>query len=171
MIDQINVARTLAEQFKVPIADLPTRVDLLVQDRKRLEKELDDTKRKLALGGGGEAKPPETINGVTLVARILQGIDGKGLRPVVEDLRKSIADGVIAVIGVTDEGKAAIAVANTAHPSIAVSAADLVKAAVVAMGGQGGGGKPDFAQGGAPDGALAEAGLQAVRDALAALQV
>jgi alanyl-tRNA synthetase len=106
---------------------------------------------------------------VTLIARILPGIDGKGLRPVVEDLRKTIADGVIAVVGVTDEGKAAIAVANTAPGVIAVSAADLVKVAVVAMGGQGGGGKPDFAQGGAPDGGSAEAGLQAVRDALAGL--
>ena len=133
-----------------------------------MEKDLDDTKRKLALGGGGAAAAPETINGVTLIARILPGIDGKGLRPVVEDLRKTITDGVIAVVGVTDEGKAAIAVANTATASISVSAADLVKAAVVAMGGQGGGGKPDFAQGGAPDGTLAEAGLQAVRDALAA---
>ncbi len=169
MIDQINVARTLAEQFKVPIADLPTRVEQLIQDRKRLEKDLDDTKRKLALGGGGAVAAPETINGVILIARILPGIDGKGLRPVVEDLRKTIADGVIAVVGVTDEGKAAIAVANTAPGSIAVSAADLVKVAVIAMGGQGGGGKPEFAQGGAPDGASAEAGLQAVRDALAGL--
>lgn len=91
------------------------------------------------------------------------------MRPIVEDLRKSIAEGVIAVIGVTDEGKAAIAVANTAPASIAVSSADLVKAAVSAMGGQGGGGKPDFAQGGAPDGTLAEAGLQAVRAALQGL--
>lgn len=170
MIDQINVAKTLAEQFRVPIADLPARIEQLASDRKRLEKELDDTKRKLALGGGGAAAAPETINGVALIARILPGIDGKGLRPVIEDLRKTLSDGVIAVIGVTDEGKAAIAVANTAPGSIAISAADLVKTAVTAMGGQGGGGKADFAQGGAPNGALAEAGLQAVREALSELK-
>ena len=97
---------------------------------------------------------------------MLQGIDGKGLRPVIEDFRKAVGSGVVAVVGVSDEGKAAIAVAVTADLTGRFSAADLVKQAVVAMGGQGGGGKPDFAQGGAPDGAAAEAGLAVVRGAL-----
>ena len=168
MLDQIAVARGLAEQFKTPIPELPARIDQLVADRKRLEKDLEDAKRKLALGGGGgPVAAPEEIGGVTLVARVLQGLDGKGLRPVVEDLRKVHPSAVIAIVGVSEEGKAAIAVAVTADLLAKVSAADLVKVAVPAMGGQGGGGKPDFAQGGAPDGSLADAGLAAIRAALA----
>ena len=168
MLDQIAVARGLAEQFKTPIPELPARIDQLVADRKRLEKELEDARRKLALGGGGgPVAAPEEIAGLTLVARVLQGLDGKALRPVVEDLRKAHPSAVIAIVGVSEEGKAAIAVAVTADLVGRVSAAELVKLAVPAMGGQGGGGKPDFAQGGAPDGSLAEAGLDAIRAALA----
>jgi len=168
MLDQIAVARGLADQFKTPIPELPARIDQLAADRRRLEKELEDAKRKLALGGGGgPVAAPEDIGGVTLVARVLQGLDGKGLRPVVEDLRKVHPSAVIAIVGVSEEGKAAIAVAVTADLAGRFSASDLVKVAVPAMGGQGGGGKPDFAQGGAPDGSLAEAGLAAIRAALA----
>ena len=168
MLDQIGVARGLAEQFKTPIPELPARIDQLVADRRRLEKELEDAKRKLALGGGGgPVAAPEDIGGVTLVARVLPGLDGKALRPVVEDLRKTHPAAVIAIVGVSDEGKAAIAVAVGPELAGRFSAADLVRAAVPAMGGQGVGGKPDFAQGGAPDGSLADAGLDAIRAALA----
>jgi alanyl-tRNA synthetase len=169
LLDQAGVAKSLADQFKVPVAEVPARVDAILEDRKRLEKELADVKRKLALGGGGAAPTgPEEIGGVKLVARLLQGIDGKGLRPVIEDFRKEIGSGVIAVVGVSEEGKAAIAVAVTADLTDRFNAAAMVKDAVAAMGGQGGGGKPDFAQGGAPDGSAAEAGLAAVRKALGA---
>ena len=167
LLDQAGVAKGLADQFKVPVSELAARIDQLQDDRKKLEKELVETKRKLALGGGGDAASgPEDIGGIKLIARVLQGIDGKGLRPVIEDFRKAVGSGVVAVVGVSDEGKAAIAVAVTADLTGRFSAADLVKPAVVAMGGQGGGGKPDFAQGGAPDGAAAEAGLAVVRGAL-----
>ena len=129
---------------------------------------MDDAKRRLALGGGGGVEaPPEDVAGTALIARTLAGIDGKGLRPVIEDLRKRLASGVVAVVGLPEDGKAAIAVAVTPDLVGRFSAAELVKAAVAAMGGQGGGGKPDFAQGGAPDAAGAEAGLAAVRTALA----
>ena len=167
LLDQAGVAKSLADQFKTPVAELAQRVDQLVIDRKRLEKELDDAKRRLALGGGGGVEaPPEDVAGTALIARTLAGIDGKGLRPVIEDLRKRLASGVVAVVGLPEDGKAAIAVAVTPDLVGRFSAAELVKAAVAAMGGQGGGGKPDFAQGGAPDAAGAEAGLAAVRTAL-----
>jgi len=97
-------------------------------------------------------------------------VDGKGLRGVAEDFRKQVGTGVVALIGVT-EGKAAVTVAVTSDlagtGADRVNAADLARAAVIAMGGQGAGGKPDFAQGGAPDGSKAEDGLAAIRNALA----
>ncbi|MFN3352898.1 MAG: DHHA1 domain-containing protein, partial [Brevundimonas sp.] len=110
---------------------------------------------------------PEEIGGVKLIARVLDCVDGKGLRVVAEDIRKQVGSGVVALIGVTD-GKAAVTVAATSDMAGRLNAADLARAAVLAMGGQGAGGKPDFAQGGAPDGSKAEAGLQAIRDALKA---
>jgi alanyl-tRNA synthetase len=166
LLDQAGVAKGLAEQFKVPVAEVPARIEALTAERKRLERELADAKRKLAMGGGGgEASAVEDIGGVRFIGRVLQGIDGKALRPVIEDLRKQ-ADVAVA-IGVSDEGKAAIAIAVAEAFTGRFSAADLIKLAVPAMGGQGGGGKPDYAQGGAPDGSQAQAGVDAVRAALA----
>jgi len=158
LLDQAGVAKGLAEEFKVPVSEVPARVETLIADRKRLERELAEAKTKLALGGGGGGAPAaEEIGGVKFIGRVLKGVDGKGLRPVIEELRKQ-AD-LVAVVGVS-EGKAAVAVAS-AIPTL--NAADFVKTAVLAMGGQGGGGRPDFAQGGAPDGSKAEDGIAAVR--------
>ena len=162
LLDQAGVAKGLAEDFKAPVSEVPARVEALIADRKRLERELAEAKKKIALGGaGGSAPAVEEIGGVKFIGRVLDGVDGKALRPIIEELRKQ-AD-IVAIVGVND-GKAAVAVASSVPEKF--SSADLVKAAVVAMGGQGGGGRPDFAQGGAPDGTQAEAGVAAVRAAL-----
>ena len=166
LLDQSAPGIALGEQFKVPVSEVLSRVDALTADRKRLERELVDAKRKLALagdGGGAAAAGPEEVGGVAFIGRVLEGVDGRGLRPVIEDFRKQAPQGVVALVGVSD-GKAAVAVASGAA---GFAASDLVKAAVLAMGGQGGGGKADFAQGGAPDGARAQAGVDAVRAVLA----
>ncbi len=164
---QAGVARRLAQTFKVQPLDVPARVEALTTERKALEKQVSDLKKQLALGSGGSASAaPEEINGIKLIARVLDGVDGKGLRGVAEDFRKQVGSGVVALIGVND-GKAAITVAATSDVTDRVNAADLARAAVLALGGQGAGGKPDFAQGGAPDGSRAEEGLAAVRAALA----
>ena len=145
---------------------MPARVEALTGSVKALEKQVAELKKQLALGGGsGASAAPEEIGGVKLIARVLDGVDGKGLRGVAEDFRKQVGSGVVALIGVTD-GKAAVTVAVTSDVVGKVNAADLARAAVLAMGGQGAGGKPDFAQGGAPDGSKAEDGLAAVRAAL-----
>ena len=168
---QAKVTRGLARDFKIQTQDVPGRVEALQGSVKTLEKQVAELKKQLALGGGsGAASAPEEIGGIKLMARVLDGVDGKGLRGVAEDFRKQVGTGVVALIGVT-EGKAAVTVAVTSDlagtGADRVNAADLARAAVIAMGGQGAGGKPDFAQGGAPDGSKAEAGLAAVRAALA----
>jgi alanyl-tRNA synthetase len=166
LLEQAAVAKTLAEQFKVPVAEVTGRIDALVAERRKLEKELGDAKRALAVGGGGGAAAgPEEIGGVKVIARIMEGVGGKDLRPIAEEFKKQLPDGVIVLIGTAD-GKAANTVAVTGSAQGRFNAVELAKAAVQAMGGQGAGGRPDFAQGGAPDGSRAAEGMKAVRDAL-----
>ena len=167
LLDQAGVAKGLAEQFKVPVSEVTQRIDALQAERRSLEKALNDAKRQLATGGGGGASAaPEEIGGIKLIARVLDGVGGKDLRGIAEDFKKQVGSGVVALVG-TAEGKAAVTVAVTADLVGKLNAAELAKAAVLAMGGQGAGGKPDFAQGGAPDAAKAEDGLQAIKAALA----
>jgi alanyl-tRNA synthetase len=166
LLEQAAVAKALADQFKTPVSEVLGRVETLEAQRRKLERDLADAKRQLAVGGssgGGEAAVEE-IGGVKFIGRVLQGVGGKELRPIAETYRKQIVDGVVALVGVVD-GKAAITVAVVG--SATANAVDLARAAVTALGGQGAGGKPDFAQGGAPDGARAEVGLAAVRALLA----
>ena len=167
LLDQAAVAKGLADLFKTPVSEVPARVDALEAQRRKLEKELADAKRQLAMGGsgGGEAQVEE-IGGIKLIAKVMDGVGGKDLRPIAETYRKQVVDGVIALVGVQD-GKAAVTVAVSGSAQQRFTAVDLARAAVAAMGGQGAGGKPDFAQGGAPDGTRAEEGLAAVKAALA----
>ncbi len=162
LLEQAGVARALADQFKVPVTQVEARVDALVAERKRLEKDLSEARRALAVGGGGAAAGPEEINGIKVIARVLDGVGGKDLRPLAEDFRKQVGSGIVVLVGKLD-GKAAATVAVTADLTGRFNAAELAKAAVLAMGGQGAGGKPDFAQGGAPDDSKAEAGIEAAK--------
>jgi alanyl-tRNA synthetase len=166
LLEQAGVARALADQFKVPVAQVEARVESLIAERKRLEKELGDAKRALAVGGGGAAAGPEEINGIKVMARVLDGVGGKDLRPLAEDFKKQLGSGIVVLVGKLD-GKAATTVAVTGDLTGRFNAAELAKSAVIAMGGQGAGGKPDFAQGGAPDDSKAEAGLEAVKALIA----
>lgn len=166
LLEQAAVSKALAEQFKVPVSEVAARVEALQAQARKLEKELADAKRQLAMGGGGAAAGPEDIGGVQVVARVMDGVGGKDLRPIAEEFKKQLPDGVIALVGVAD-GKAAVTVAITGSATSRFNAGELAKAAVLAMGGQGAGGRPDFAQGGAPDGSKAEAGLAAIKAAIA----
>jgi alanyl-tRNA synthetase len=168
LLDQAAVSKALADQFKVPVAEVAARVAALEAQRRQLEKDLGEAKRQLAMGGGGgsAAAGPEEINGVQVMARIMDGVGGKDLRPIAEEFKKQLPDGVILLIGAAD-GKAAISVAVTGSAQAANNAVEIAKAAVLAMGGQGAGGRPDFAQGGAPDAAKAAEGLAAAKAAIA----
>jgi alanyl-tRNA synthetase len=163
LLDQASVARGLADQFKVPVSEVPARVEALDAQRRKLEKELGEARRQLAVGGGvGAEAAPEPIGGTLFVGRILQGVGGKDLRTLAEDFRRQAPDGVVALFGVQD-GKVAVTVVVGPAARARLSAVDLARAAVTAMGGQGAGGKPDFAQGGAADATRANEGLAAVK--------
>jgi alanyl-tRNA synthetase len=166
---QAALAKTVSANLKAPLSELPERVAALSEERRKLERELADAKRKLAMAGPGTgAAPagPEDVGGVKLLARVLEGVPAKDLRGLIDEGKKSVGSGVVAYIGV-DQGKAQIAVGVTDDLKGRVSAVDLVKAGVAAVGGQGGGGRPDLAQGGGPDAAKAPEALNAIRAALA----
>jgi alanyl-tRNA synthetase len=167
LLDRAAVAGALADQFKVPVSEVTARVEALEAQRRRLDRDLGEARRQLAMGGGGGAETaPEDVGGVKIIARLMQGVGGKDLRPIAEGFRKQLPDGVIALVGVA-EGKVACTVAVTGSTQSRFSAVDLAREAVGAMGGQGAGGRPDFAQGGAADPSRAQAGLDAIRAALA----
>jgi len=165
---QAALAKAIASNIKAPLSEVTERVSQLADERRKLERELADTKKKLALAGGsGQAAPagPEQVAGVSVLARVLEGVPAKELRGLVDEGKKSIGSGVIAYVGVED-GKAALAVGVTDDLKGKISAVDLLKAGVAAVGGQGGGGRPDMAQGGGPNGADARKAIDAIRAAL-----
>ena len=157
-----------ANVLKVSPADVPERVAALVEQARRLERELSDAKRKLAMGGGGAADEAAVVavNGVNFMGRVLQGLDPKDLKPMADEAKKTIGSGVIALAAVSDDGKGAIVVAVTDDLTGKFSAVDLVRLGSAAMGGKGGGGRPDMAQAGGPDGANAAAAVAAVKGAI-----
>ena len=160
-------ARQAAAALKVPTADLAERIAALQAERKTLERQLAEAKKQLAMGGGAGAAPagPEDIAGVKLIARVVDGVGGKDLRGLVDDARQQMGSGVAVFVGVND-GKAALAVGLTDDLKDRLSAVELVRAGAAAVGGKGGGGRPDFAQAGGPDGVKAEDALTAIRDQL-----
>jgi alanyl-tRNA synthetase len=161
--------REAAASLKAPPEDVPARVAALLDERRRLERELAEAKKALALGGGGsgsaEAQGPEQVGGHGFIGQVIQGLDPKGLRGLVDDAKQRVGSGVVALVAVND-GRATVAVGVTDDLTATRNAVDLVRKAVEAVGGQGGGGRPDMAQGGGPEGGKAEEAVRAVRDAL-----
>jgi alanyl-tRNA synthetase len=160
--------RDAAATLKAAPDEVPARIASLVEERRRLERELADAKKQLAMGGGSakSAGPePEQVNGHKFIGQVVEGFDPKGLRAAVDDMKKRLGSGIGALVAV-NEGRASVAVGVTDDLAGQVNAVDLVKAAVAALGGQGGGGRPDMAQGGGPDGSKAQDALDAVKHAL-----
>ena len=162
---RVNIAREIADQFKAPIADAPARVAALSSERKRLEAELADARKKLAMGGGGAASGPEDVNGVKFIGKVVD-VPAKDLKGLADDAKKSLGSGVAVFVAVA-EGRATVVVGVTDDLTKRFPAGDLVTRAVQAVGGAKGGGRPDMAQGGGPDGAKANEAIAAVKAALA----
>ena len=172
LVSREEALKTAAGAVRSTPEELPERVAALLDERKRLEKELAEAKKALALSGGGDGgtasagSADEDIGGVTFSGQVLEGLSPKELRPLLDEAKARLGTGVATIIAVND-GKAAIAAAVTEDLIDRFSAVDLVRAGVAALGGKGGGGRPDMAQGGGPDGAKAGEALDAVKGALA----
>ncbi len=168
---QEEQVRRLATMLRVQPGDVVSRVEALVEERRKLEREAADLRKKLAMGGsmdadGGEAVA--TINGVRYLGRMLNGVAVKDLKSLADEGKKKIGSGIVTLVGVADDGKASVVVAVTDDLTARYSAIDLVRLASQRLGGKGGGGRPDMAQAGGPDGAHAESAIEAVANALAA---
>ena len=164
-----DLAKATASELRVPVEDVPSRIAALLDERKRLERELSDAKKKLAMGGGGKADGADGIRNVgdvKLMARAVEGIDLKDLRSLADEGKKQVGSGIVAIVGVTGDGKAGIVVGVTEDLVERFNAVDLVKKGAEVLGGKGGGGRPDMAQAGGPDGAKADAALAAIEAAL-----
>jgi alanyl-tRNA synthetase len=158
--------REAAATLKASPDEVPARVAALVEERRKLERELADAKKALALGGGGsgQAAGPEQVAGINFIGQVIDGLEPKELRGAVDEAKQRVGSGVVALVAV-NEGRASVAVGVT--EGVPANAVDLVKVAVAVLGGQGGGGRPDMAQGGGPDGDKGAAALDAVKAALA----
>jgi alanyl-tRNA synthetase len=165
---QSGLAREAAAALKTSPAELPARVAQLADERRRLERELTEAKKALALAGpakSGESDVKE-VGGLKLVARVVEGVSAKDLKGLADEAKTKIGSGVVAFVAVSD-GKASIVVGVTDDLTKTVSAVDLVRTGAEALGGKGGGGRPDMAQAGGPDGSKAAAALAAIEAKLA----
>ncbi len=161
--------RNISAEMKAPVGEVVARASSLVEERRRLERELSDAKRKLAMGGGAagdRADGVRSVGNVKLMARAVEGIDLKDLRSLADEGKKQVGSGVVAIVGVTGDGKAGIVVGVTSDLVARFNAVDLVRKGAEALGGKGGGGRPDMAQAGGPDGSKADAALKAIEAAL-----
>jgi len=170
--DTMALAKTAAHELRTTLEDVPARITALLDERKKLERELSDAKKKLAMGGGAAASGASAggvreVGNVKLMARSVEGIAMKDLKSLADDGKKQLGSGVVAIVGVTEDGKAGVVVGVTPDLTSRYNAVDLARVASEALGGKGGGGRPDMAQAGGPDGAKADAALSAIERAMA----
>lgn len=159
--EQEETLKAAADALKAQPKEVPQRLTALLEEKRKLERELSELRKQLATGGGAGGPQVKDLNGVKYAARRLDGVPAKDLRGMVDALKKELGSGVVALTSVAD-GKVAVVVGVSADLTAKLNAADLVKIATPLIGGQGGGGRPDFAQGGGADPAGAEKALDAI---------
>ncbi|GFZ78140.1 alanine--tRNA ligase [Elstera cyanobacteriorum] len=158
-----------AGTLKTTVAEVPARVAALVEERRRLERELLDARKALATGGSQGAAAVETLAGVSFIARRADGVPARELKGMVDQLKQDLTDGIVVVAAADEAGKVSLVIGVTEALSQRVSAVDLVRVGAEALGGKGGGGRPDMAQAGGADAALIDAAFAAVREKVGAL--
>jgi len=167
---QLQVVKSAAAELKVPLEEMPARIGTLMDERKKLERDLSEAKKKLAMGGGGKAEGDAAdirqVNGVKLLARAVSGIELKDLRSLADEGKRQVGSGIVAIVATAADGKAGIVVGVTDDLTKRFNAVELVKKGAEVLGGKGGGGRPDMAQAGGPDGSKAEDALKAIEAAL-----
>jgi alanyl-tRNA synthetase len=164
-----QLAKAASAELKVSLEDMPDRLAQVLEERRKLERELSEARKKLAMGGGARSDGADgvrMVGDVKLLARAVSGIDIKDLKSLADEGKKQLGSGVVALVATSEDGKASIVVGVTPDLVARFSAVDLVRKASAVLGGKGGGGKPDMAQAGGPDGAKADAALAAIADAL-----
>jgi alanyl-tRNA synthetase len=163
-----SLVASAADILRTTPTEILNRIEALQDNLKKSERALSDAQKKLALGGSSGAVAPsaETVNGTAFVGRAVEGVAAKDLRGLVDLEKKKLSSGVVALVLKGEDGKGTVAIGVTDDLVAKFSAAELIKHATVALGGQGGGGRPDMAQGGGPDGSKAQAAIEAVRSAL-----
>jgi alanyl-tRNA synthetase len=157
--------REAAELLKVSPDEMIERLAAVIDERRKLERQLADLKREVALGGGGGAPASAAVQDIgktKLLARVLHGVAPKDLRGLIDDAKKQLGSGIAAIIGVSEEGKAALVVGVTPDLTASFDAVELARVGAEILGGKGGGGRPDLAQAGGPDGARADQALEAI---------
>jgi alanyl-tRNA synthetase len=173
--DTMQLAKSAASELRTPLEEMPARIASLMEERKKLDRDLSDARKKLAMGGGAAVSNGSAagiagireVGNVKLMARAVEGIEMKDLKSLADDGKKQLGSGVVAIVGVTGDGKAGVVVGVTSDLTSRYNAVDLVRVASEALGGKGGGGRPDMAQAGGPDGAKADAALSAIERAMA----
>ncbi|QCK88023.1 alanine--tRNA ligase [Phreatobacter aquaticus] len=166
---QARKLEQVAGLVKTSVADVEARVEALVEERRKLERELTDARKKLAMGGGaGGADPVKTVGSVKLLARSVSGVEMKDLKGLADAGKAQVGSGVVVLANTGADGKVGLVVGVTADLVGRFDAVQLVRVGSEALGGKGGGGRPDMAQAGGPEGASAEDALKAIEAALAA---
>jgi len=163
--------KRVAAALKVAPPDALSRLEAVIEERRKLEKELAEARKKLALGGGagpGSSEAPEMVAGAGFVGKVVHGVLPRDLKPLADEGKKALGSGVVVFVGAGDDGKASVVVGVTPDLTERFNAVELVRAASAALGGQGGGGRPDMAQAGGPDGARGQEAIEAVKAAMAA---
>jgi alanyl-tRNA synthetase len=170
LAEQERRLRAIAMILRVRPEDAAERVAALVEERRKLERDLTEARKQLAMGGGsrGESDDVREVGSVKFLARSVRGLPPKDLKGLADDGKKAVGSGVVAIVGVAEDGKAGIVVGVTNDLTERFNAVELVRRGAEALGGRGGGGRPDMAQAGGPDGDKADAALAAVEAAIAA---
>jgi alanyl-tRNA synthetase len=158
----------IAADLRAPVAEAGERLKALLEERRKLEREVSEARIRLAMGAGPSPKeqPLREIAGVKVYARVVSGVEMKDLKSLADEAKGGVGSGVVAIVALAEDGRASVVVGVTNDLTSRFNAVELVRVASAKLGGKGGGGRPDMAQAGGPDGAKAEAALEAIEEAL-----